>query len=340
MPGAVIAFAQGGRPIQRLAIGADGRGVALARETLFQVASITKLATALAILRLHDAGALHYEDPLATHLPDAAAARAGVTLRMLLTHTAGFNGWEFELAPWESGLTWPVIAAAALRTEPVVTPGTRVAYNDLDYVHLAVLIERITGESYPEACERLVLAPLGIEGYLGTEPPRPPAWIADVPGPGAGTPLEWLNSTFFRSIGLPASGLITDAAGALALIHAFAGEPADFLAPATRAAATRDQTGGLGGGPPITFHEPPPYTSFPWGLGPALRQHRAPHFAPEQAGPSSFGHSGSSGCVAWADPDAGVAWAILGTRHIATWMGTPLMGEIGAAVLETHGVPR
>jgi beta-lactamase class C len=337
MPGAVIAFAHEGGAIECVAIGVDGSGTSLETDTLFPVASITKLATALAVLRLHDAGALTYDDPLAIHLPEAVAARAGVTPRMLLSHTAGFNGWEFDLAPWEAGLTWPALAAAALRVEPAAAPGTRTAYNDVDYVHLAVVVERVTGESYHEAVRRLVLGPLGIEAYLGDEPPRPPAWIADVPGPDAGMPRDWLNSAFFRALGTPASGLVTDAAGALTLVRAFAW--GDFLAPATRAAATRDQTGGLPGGPPASFHGPPPFASFPWGLGPALRPHRAPHFAPEQAGPASFGHSGSSGCVAWADPDAGIAWAILGTRHIAAWMGTPLMGELGAVVLAAREAP-
>jgi CubicO group peptidase (beta-lactamase class C family) len=70
-------------------------------------------------------------------------------------------------------------------------------------------------------------------------------------------------------------------------------------------------------------------------LGPELRLHRDPIFAPAQAGPASFGHAGSSGCLVWADPDAGVAWAILGTRHMAGWWGAPLFGELGAAVLAT-----
>jgi CubicO group peptidase (beta-lactamase class C family) len=56
-------------------------------------------------------------------------------------------------------------------------------------------------------------------------------------------------------------------------------------------------------------------------------------FAPSEASPESFGHGGSSGCVTWADPSAGVAWSFLGTRHVANWWGDPVFGEIGAEIL-------
>jgi CubicO group peptidase (beta-lactamase class C family) len=336
MSGVVIAVARDGRPIEYLAVGADARGRPLAADSLFPVASITKLATALSVLRLQDRGLLHYEDRLDAYLPEAAAARAGVTLRQLFTHTGGLQGMEDELAPWTADYSWPVETAAALRVAPESDPGTRLSYSDVDYVLLAMVVERVTGQAFPAACRELVLDPLGIEGYLAEEPPRAPVWIGDEPGPHTGTPLEWHNSAFFRSRCLPASGLITTAAGALALVRAFAGEPDGFLLPETRAAATRDQSGGAAGGLGA-LDEPPEFPSHPWGLGPELHLRAQPTFAPSAASPGSFGHGGSSGCVAWVDPSAGVAWAILGTRHVANWWGDPVLGEIGAAILEGDG---
>jgi CubicO group peptidase (beta-lactamase class C family) len=334
MPGAVIAVARDGQPPEQLAIGMDGHGQPLAVDSLFPVASITKLATALSILRLVEDGKLHYDDRLAARLPESAAAAAGVTLRMLLTHTAGLQGMEDEFAPWTSELTWAALSEAALRVAPAIAPGTRVAYSDVAYVLLALVVERTTAMSFPAACRRLVLDPLAIDGYLGEEPSRPPSWIGDEPGPHTGTPLEWHNSAFFRSLGLPASGLVTTAAGSLALVRAFAGMPANFLHAETRAAATHDQTGGLGGGLFGALDEPAEYASYPWGLGPELRLHRAPHFAPAHASAGSFGHSGSSGCITWADPAAGIAWSVLGTRHMAAWWGTPVLGDIGGIILD------
>jgi CubicO group peptidase (beta-lactamase class C family) len=332
IPGVVIAVARDGRPIEHLAVGVDARGQPLTSDTLFPVASITKLATALSVLRLVDRGALRYEDRLDAYLPDAAAARAGVTLRMLFSHTGGLQGMEDELAPWTPEYSWPVESEAALRIAPQISPGTRLSYSDVDYVLLAMVVERLTDQPFPAACRELVLDPLGIEGYLAEEPPRSPAWIGDEPGPHTSTSLEWHNSAFFRSLCLPASGLVTTAAGALALVRAYAGQPADFLRPETRAAATRDQSGGVAGGLG-GIHEPPEFPSHPWGLGPELHERAQPTFAPAAASARSFGHGGSSGCVAWADPAAGVAWSILGTRHVANWWGDPVLGEIGAAIL-------
>lgn len=333
MPGAVLAVARDGRPIDYLALGTDARGHDLAPDSLFPVASITKLATALSVLRLGDEGALHYEDRLDGYLPEADAARAGATLRMLFTHTAGLQGMEGYDESLPPGAAWEALKAEALRTAPQVAPGTRVLYTDVDYDLLAMVVERVTGEAFAAAGRRLVLEPLGVEAYFAEEPRRAPAWIGDEPGPHTGTPLEWHNSAYFRSLCLPGSGLVTTAAGALTLVRAFAGEPEDFLSRETRAAATRDQTGGVGGGLFAPFDEPAEFPSFPWGLGPELRLHRDPIFAPVQAGPASFGHAGSSGCIVWADPAAGLAWAILGTRHMAGWWGAPLFGEVGAEVL-------
>ena len=64
IPGMVVAVARGQAPVEYLAIGADALGRPLAHDALFPVASITKLATALAVLRLAEDGALTLDDQL------------------------------------------------------------------------------------------------------------------------------------------------------------------------------------------------------------------------------------------------------------------------------------
>ncbi|RIK27112.1 MAG: serine hydrolase, partial [Chloroflexi bacterium] len=101
-----------------LYLGADATGAPLGADSFFIVASLTKLATALCVLRLVDAGGLALDDPLAKYLPEAASARAGVTLRALLCHTAGLpsdlpNGDALYGKP----LTWRDIARECLRVE-------------------------------------------------------------------------------------------------------------------------------------------------------------------------------------------------------------------------------
>lgn len=328
VPGMVIAVAFGDGAPEHLVLGADADGRPLATESLLPIASITKLATALAILRLAADGTLGLDDPLQHHLPDAAAAQHGVTLRALLCHTAGLPPDLPEgAAPYELGLDWPTLARACLATPPIRPPWTRVQYSNLGPGLLAVIVERRTKRAFREALGELVLAPLGIEGYLGAELPRPPARIGGELGAHADTDLEPFNSAFWRSLALPWGGMLSTAAGALSLARAFAGKPAGFLPPTLLAEATHDQTGGLGGG----FWEPLEWPRCQWGLGVELRGAKMPHWTPPSASPRSFGHAGASGCLAWSDPDAGVTWAMLGTRTFEDWWTA--WPEIGDAVL-------
>jgi CubicO group peptidase (beta-lactamase class C family) len=226
------------------------------------------------------------------------------------------------------------LRSACLETALETPPGTRVQYDNVGYGLLAAVVERRTNQGFADALRDLVLDPLGIAGALGTEPPRAAAALADVRGRHRGGELEPFNSAFWRSLALPWAGLLTDAA--LALVRAFAGHPADFLRPAMRAEATRNQTGDLAGG----FVKPLYWSPCPWGLGPDLRGDKTPHWAPAEAGLDSFGHSGASGCLAWAAPAADVAWAILGARTADSGWLLRRAPMIGAAIVTTpHPAP-
>ena len=173
--GMVVGRAQGNGPLEVLALGDDAVGRPLRADSLFPVASVTKLATALAVLRLAAQG-LDLDAPLTGVLPDAAAARPGVTLRTLLCHTAGLpDDVAPAAAPYAPGLDWPVLAQACLSTPLVKPPHTRVHYSNVGPGLLAIVVERLTGLAFGPALTQLVLAPLGIDGYLGVEPPQQPA---------------------------------------------------------------------------------------------------------------------------------------------------------------------
>jgi beta-lactamase class C len=321
LPGLLLAASRGAGEPAIHAIGCDGAGCALAADSLFPVASVTKLATALAVLRLAASNHLRLDDPLAAHLPEAAAAIEGVTLRTLLCHTSGLpNDLAPELAPYAYGLDWAQLGRACLATALVRPPLSRVTYSNVNFGLLALVVEERTRLPLATALMDLVLDPLQIEGYFGVEPPRPPARVAGNLGEHAGTDREPFNSPFWRSLALPWAGLVTNAAGALALVRAFAGYPASFLPPDLCAAAVSDQTGGLSGG----FTGYREWQPCPWGLGPELLGAKSPHMVTPQASPASFGHSGYSGCLAWCDPLAaggeGVAFAVLGgPRYARAW---------------------
>ncbi len=248
---------------------------------------------------------------------------------MLLSHTSGLPyDVPPELAPYTPQLDWPTLARACMATPPDRAPRTRVTYSNVGFGLLAIVVERVTGHSFSKTLAVLVLLPLGIEGYLGLEPPRAAARIVGELGEHAGTPLSPYNSVFWRRLSLPWGGLITTAAGALSLVRAFAGIPADFLPPALLAEATHDQTDGLSGGLVSGVLEWP---HCAWGLGVELRGDKNPHFSPAQASPASFGHAGASGCLAWCDQTARLTWAMLGCRTFESWWQS--WSAIGAAIL-------
>lgn len=332
VPGIVVAVARGEGPAEYLAAGADAAGRPLKRDSLFPVASVTKMATALAVLRLIDQGALGLDDRLGDHLPQAVAAQPDVTLRKLLCHRSGLPlDIAPESAPYARGLEWPALANACMLTPLEAPPDTRVQYSNVGYGLLARVVEQHTGQDFRAALRDLVLLPLGAEGYLGEEPPRAPAIVADVRGRHRGGELEPFNSAFYRGLGLPWAGMVTTAEGALAIVRAFAGRPADFLSARLRAEARRGNTGDLAGG----FVAPLIWPRCPWGLGPEVRGDKAPHWVPAAAGAESFGHSGQSGALAWHAPAHDVAWAILGARTADNGWLLRRSGAVSAAILST-----
>ncbi len=314
--GLAILYQYGTAEPHALLLGADAAGNPVTRDSYFIVASITKLATALSVLRLVEAGACALDDPLEKFLPAARAnvniaAQAGVTLRTMLCHTAGLpQDLPNEHELYGTSMTGGEITRECLKVELEMPPRTRVVYGNVGYGLLALIVEMLTRKNFLNALRELVLTPLHIEGYLGDEPPRAPMQLTDVRSRHVGTAIEPFNSHYYHLLGLPWAGLITNAEGALKLARAFAGAPRDFLSDALRHEATQNQTDDLAGGYGGRFD----YLRAPWGLGVDLRGDKKPHWTPSNASPRTFGHAGASGCVAWHDPEKNVSWAILGTR--------------------------
>ena len=127
-------------------------------DTTFQIGSIGKSMTALALLQLVDARRLDLNAPLSTHLPwFAMPSRYGpITLRHALSHTAGLPaGTDFTPAARYEGF--------ALRdTEAAWEPGTRFHYSNTGYKLLGWLLEDVTGQDYGSVIRERVLEPLGM----------------------------------------------------------------------------------------------------------------------------------------------------------------------------------
>ena len=128
-------------------------------DTTFQIGSIGKSMTALALLQLVQAGRLDLNAPISTHLPWLALhSRYGpITLRHLLSHTAGLPaGTDFAPAARYEGY--------ALRdTEAAWEPGSRYHYSNTGYKLLGWLLEDVTGLDYGSIIRQRVLEPLGMD---------------------------------------------------------------------------------------------------------------------------------------------------------------------------------
>lgn len=310
LPGMVIGYQYGYADAVIRAYGTDGADHPLQHDTLFPVASLTKLATALAILVLVDRGKLNLDHAIGMYVADIHPDMTMRRVRSLLCHTSGYG---LDLANkdelYAPGLTWSVLANACVHTPPQYAAETRVQYSNVGYGILGIIIERITGLTCRDAIHQLVLQPLGIVGVLGNPETHAVATIGDVRGRHRGTALETFNSAFWRSLELPWGGLCTDATGALALVDAFMPHT-NFLHQSLVDEATSVQTGTLGGG----FMAPLLWPQSPWGLGPELRGNKTPHWVAPCFASDSFGHSGSSGMVVWADPSQRFRIVILGAR--------------------------
>lgn len=137
-------------------------------DTRFNIGSMGKMFTGVAILQLAQQGKLSLDDKLSKDLPDypnkQVAAR--ITLRQLLTHTSGlgdFFGPEFmagNMARYDSlESLLPFFVDKPLKFEP----GTQWAYSNAGYIVLGLVIQHVTGQSYYDYVQQHVFAPAGMQ---------------------------------------------------------------------------------------------------------------------------------------------------------------------------------
>jgi CubicO group peptidase (beta-lactamase class C family) len=135
-------------------------------DTLFQIGSITKTFTGTAAMRLVERGTLELDAPVRTYLPDLRLADADaaerVTMRHLLTHTAGWVGDYFDdVGAGDDALARMVAAMAEL---PQVTPlGELWSYNNSAFYLAGRVMEAIEARPFETVVRELVLDPLGLE---------------------------------------------------------------------------------------------------------------------------------------------------------------------------------
>jgi CubicO group peptidase (beta-lactamase class C family) len=306
------------------ALGENAPGEPLTRDHLMLWLSSTKPVTAFCIAQLWERGRLELDDPVARHLPELAAhGKGGITVRHLLTHTAGIRmldtGWP--AAPWAE----LIARIAGSRPEPRWPPGGRAGYHlASSWFILGDLVRRLDGRPFERYVRDEMLEPLGLldswvgipperlaeyeaAGRLGhlynTEgsPPRRHGWTSPDrltcthPGGNGYGPIRELGRFYEMLLGRGELG------------------GTRVLSPQTVEACTaRHRVGMID----QTFrHE------LDWGLGVILDSKRhGPETVPYGYGrlcsPRTFGHSGYRSSVGFADPEHGLAAALV-------WNGTP-----------------
>ncbi len=308
MPGAAFAVAQPGREPVVIPVGNftyDPESPAVAADTIFDLASVTKvLATTAMAMLLQQWSALELETPVADVIPEFGGndhRRARVTLGMLLAHNSGLPEYLrlFEESPDRDALLARAFAAP-LEADPM----SRCAYSDIGFIILGEALTRIAGEDIGEFCGREIFKPLG----MASAQFNPPAETKN------SIPPTVNDTTFRRRViqgevhdeNAAALGGIAGHAG----LFASAGDVARF-----------GQCMALGGSPLFAPEAVELFTrrvNLPAGSSRALGWDTPS--APSQSGKyfshNSFGHLGYTGTSLWVDGERQLVIVLLTNR---TW---------------------
>jgi len=139
-------------------------------QTVFRLGSVTKQFTGMAIVLLQERGKLHVNDPICKYLSDCPQAWQPITIKNLLTHTAGIpNYTEFpDFAKTAAAETTASEMTGRFRDKPLqFALGEKFAYSNSGYYLLGTIIERTSGKSYADFLQENIFAPLGMKqsGY-------------------------------------------------------------------------------------------------------------------------------------------------------------------------------
>lgn len=211
----VYLVAQSGQVLFAGAVGdaGDPGQTPLTVDSAFDIGSVSKQVTAVAVLKLAAEGRFSVDDPVSIYLP--SFPYADVTIAQLMTHTSGIPD---VLGDYEARLRSPggasngfvdgsdiAIFLGALGKPPVTEPGVRFAYNNTGYLVLAALVEAVSGQPFAAYLEANLFAPLG----MSSTRLRTPASEQEIenrvwgfrPRPGERRPFDQIPRLYLRGAG-------------------------------------------------------------------------------------------------------------------------------------------
>ncbi len=351
-PGAVALVGREGQVAAHWAVG-DAEVVPghrrLATDTLFDLASLTKVVVgATAALLLLEGGVWSLDDTVGRFVADfATRGKQEVTLRHLLTHSAGLPAW----LPLYARASGPdEVLRALCDLDLVAAPGEQVEYSDLGLVLIGLLVSRLAGESLESLVQRRLFAPLGMRDTCFRPPValRPRIAATERGNAYERAMAERIGATFdgwredvlvgeahdgnacYALGGVSAhAGLFSTAADlftfASMVLRALAGDGTQPLSPATVAEAVSDQTLGLNQSRGLGWQlsrkgrqDRSEWAALPSAAARPLLSTEAALPVPRPFGDllsaRAFGHTGFTGTSLAVDPTRGLVVVLLTNR--------------------------
>ena len=169
-PGCAVGVGVNGKSVLERAYGmADlERGVANAPDTIFEAGSVSKQFTAAAVLLLARDGKLSIDDPVRKYVPEVPDYGVPLTIRHMLTHTSGLRDWGSV----EAIAGWPrdtranthahVLEIVSRQKALNFTPGTDWSYSNTGYNLAAIIVSRVSGQTFADFSRDRLFRPLGM----------------------------------------------------------------------------------------------------------------------------------------------------------------------------------
>ncbi|MEY4568494.1 MAG: Penicillin-binding protein 4*, partial [Planctomycetota bacterium] len=270
-------------------------GSAQSNRSAFLLGSITKPMAIAAFMTLYDRGVFNLDDPVVKHLPEFRGERRDqVTIRHLLTHTSGLPDQLPDNNNWRrSHASLKQFSDQALHLTPRFQPGSQYEYSSMGILLACEIASRCTQQSIPDFVESTILQPLQMkQASLGRKNLDHDDLIAvqtefAAPEAGGGDPTakswDW-NSDYWRDLGAPWGGMHASARDVALFLETFLRHDGRILRPDTSRMMIRN-------------HNPDSLPSRGLGFDVGLEELGFPR------GSSIFGHTGSTGTIAWADPE-------------------------------------
>lgn len=276
-------------------------------DTVYLLASITKPVTVCALMLLVERGLASTADPAHLYLPELKGdpRRESIRVRDLLAHTSGLPDMlpeNTELRRVHAPLS--EFVKHTFTTPLLYPPGTDFRYQSMGTLLTGEIVERLSKMRLRDFFQQNIFQPLGMSNSflgMGNRRLEDTAWAQT--GTGPDNDRFGANSPYWRDMGHPWGGMHSTTTDLAILLQSllnggqYAGRT--LFSPTTVAAMTRDQNTHIG---------------KPWGFGWGLAISPVWAYFGDLVSPRTFGHSGATGTVAWADPENKLLAVILTTR--------------------------